>query len=1566
MAKKKKPIAKGNRGFATTSTPSKKVEASDSADAAEDPAPQHVPAPTPAAGGEPAGAESALKGEPVGSTQDVELQQLSERLSAKARKEVSRLWKAIEYDQRMAQSLTTCQVDPGVCQYLQADVAGSSKDAGNVAQSSASSTDTGCRAAKPLPASLLDQDKLYLRALTTYGLLQQLGFTSAQAEQALGSTSGFYDLEECIDELIANLTVDELQEVEKRQIELSASDHQNPGDASDESIPPKHSAYSFDRTLAAKGSLPSQVKSHSKKAAAQTAAAAANVSEAEVAELTAKLREAGLSATTLVRDVEEQVSLGQEGSGALDTLMKPSLAWATARVTQIKLDRLKGQQKKLIRGGAQQSAAFDVIRLDSCASRLAEVVRDAQQARDFDPGTAAELLGDLKEQWESQLKDEQEEQLAGQSQAETEQTSPVPDQQSEDVPLPAQAAPEQEKETPEAEEDGMFGGMLDEAPSQITDSATGDTIHVRSFPNALKSGKSPRSLLTESLRRLDSAAHLRFENVQTGGRVCRSRLTMRWSGPSGKKSTQSYVDVFQLTGEGTESQVLAEEMLATLALNCVDRDRPAFRSLAGPFRDWYEEVEIKRKAHQESQDIEIIRRISKIIASRLDEIAERRALAKQTGLATAADSTSQSATPSQTHLESLAQHATVRALDADAAAQLQSRFAERCESPSYQKMTAQRQSLPIFKYREHILDVMNNNQIFVLSGETGCGKSTQVPAYILEDCLSRGKECKIYCTEPRRISAISLAERVSQELGEQKGLIGTDQSLVGYSIRLDSHVGREARLIYATSGILLRMMEGTSVNEVTHIIIDEVHERSIESDFLLIILRTLLAHRKDLKVILMSATLDAERISAYCGGCPTVSVPGRTFPVQINYLEDAIEATDYTLEDNSPYAVRLQRDKHGRKMDVPGNKARLQSTEDDDLASDDDDAIDGNSDGPRNGEIALAKASLKGQRYSPKTITTLDRLDERVINHDLIVALLERVCFSPEFEQFSAATLVFLPGIQDIRKLHDMLLSHKVFGSEAFIVSPLHSTLSSEEQSAVFNIPPHGVRKIVISTNIAETGVTIPDVTCVIDSGKHREMRFDEKRQTSRLVDCFVAKSNAKQRRGRAGRVQEGLCFHLFTKFRHDHQLAEHPLPEMLRLSLQDLALKLKIMKVRIGNSIGEALSQALDPPTPVNVTRAVSALVEVKALTTTEDITPLGRHLARIPLDVHMGKFLLIATLFKCLDAALTIAAALNSKSPFLTPFGREAEADAAKASFKVGHSDFLTIANAFNSWRRAVKQNHHMVFCRKSFLSHQSLQQMEELRQQYMAFLLDSGFVKVDDETRRAIVNIRYRGGRGVRLMETPRALDENGNSIAALHAALSAGLYPKLLSIDPRSGQLRTLGNNQPASIHPSSVNFRLKLASGNGHPAALPEGCHHLAYFNIVQSRKLYARETAPVSDLALILFCGDTDFRFSCKSVYLDRNRVRWRISGSKRAEGRDAAAEKGGGGKDTSSVDALIALRSLRALRERISALITTSFRSPGKAWSEEDRVALDVALRGLGAFANDADRLDKGASQAT
>jgi ATP-dependent RNA helicase DHX29 len=347
------------------------------------------------------------------------------------------------------------------------------------------------------------------------------------------------------------------------------------------------------------------------------------------------------------------------------------------------------------------------------------------------------------------------------------------------------------------------------------------------------------------------------------------------------------------------------------------------------------------------------------------------------------------------------------------------------------------------------LDTLDKTQVLVFSGETGCGKSTQLPAFILEDQLSKGKPCKVFVTEPRRISAISLAQRVSVELGEAPGAMGNSSSLVGYSIRLEAKMSPSTRLAFVTNGIALRMLEGgagSSFDEVTHIVVDEVHERSIESDFLLIVLKQLLEVRKDLKVILMSATVDAEKISEFFGGCPAMQVPGRTFPVQVQYLEDAVELAGWHIDESSPYAVWDRNRKTGAKK-LEWSEEAAETAED---AEDDDDK-------------PADPTKLTSSKYSSRTVATVNLLDSRKIPYDLIVRLLERICFEDTtLQPFSAATLVFMPGLAEIRKLHEELQSHPHFGTRDFAIYPLHSSISSEGQSSVFDIPPSGVRKIVI------------------------------------------------------------------------------------------------------------------------------------------------------------------------------------------------------------------------------------------------------------------------------------------------------------------------------------------------------------------------------------------------------------------------------------------------------------------------------------------------------------------------
>ena len=383
---------------------------------------------------------------------------------------------------------------------------------------------------------------------------------------------------------------------------------------------------------------------------------------------------------------------------------------------------------------------------------------------------------------------------------------------------------------------------------------------------------------------------------------------------------------------------------------------------------------------------------------------------------------------------------------------LKALWASKSSTVTYQRMLMSRMNLPIWNFKHELLNTITHNQIVIICGETGCGKSTQVPAFILEHELLWGRHCKVYCTEPRRISAISLARRVSEELGERKGDVGTFRSLVGFAIRLESNFTLQTRLVYATTGIVMRMLEGSDdLGDITHLVLDEVHERSIDSDFLLTVIRKLLDRRPDLKVVLMSATVNAERFSEYLGGAPIMNVPGRTFPVETKYLEDAVEVTGFNTELGS----------HG------GAEA---------MEFDDDDAA----------KVSSQIADLRG--YSPRTLATLAKLDEYHISYGLIVRLLDTIATSEYYSPYSKAILVFLPGMAEIRRLNDMLAGHRTFTKGWFIYA-LHSTIATDEQERAFLVPPPGVRKIVLATNIAETGITIPDVTCVIDTGKHKEMR---------------------------------------------------------------------------------------------------------------------------------------------------------------------------------------------------------------------------------------------------------------------------------------------------------------------------------------------------------------------------------------------------------------------------------------------------------------------------------------------
>jgi ATP-dependent RNA helicase DHX29 len=956
--------------------------------------------------------------------------------------------------------------------------------------------------------------------------------------------------------------------------------------------------------------------------------------------------------------------------------------------------------------------------------------------------------------------------------------------------------------------------------------------------------------------------------------TCRHSVTITWSKDHDIEYDAEIAGVtcssykrqitFSATDVATVSVDQSENYISVAALFSVSAPSPkeekVYMRLPSNWRELYREFLEHRRTRLDTADREAIKHYRSIIQDQIEtEESDGVVLTNRFKMR------NQAATSSST--SNSGYNTPVRQFDG-----LRELWAAKASTASYQHMLIGRSNLPVFGFRQSILSTVDKNQVTIICGETGCGKSTQIPSFILEHELSQGKACKVFCTEPRRISAISLAQRVSEELGEGPRDLGSMRSLVGYAIRLESKMSSQTRLVYATVGVVLRMLESSGgLQEVTHLVIDEVHERSIDTDFLLVILRSLMERRPELKVILMSATVDSARFSRYLNDAPVLTVPGRTFPVQTRYLEDAIELTHY---DGASGTLR--------------NTATSDNDDDDEITSD------------KSG----IPSKLPG--YSPTTRNVLSTYDEYAIDYDLVVRLIETVAYDPQLSRFSSAVLVFLPGIAEIRQLNDMLTGHPSFSTNWFIY-PLHSTISSEDQQAAFLIPPPGVRKIVLATNIAETGVTIPDITCVVDIGKHKEMRFDERRQLSRLTQSFISRANAKQRRGRAGRVQEGLCFHLFTKYRHDTLMAEQQTPEMLRLSLQDLVMRVKICKL---GDIEATLAQALDPPSSRNIRRAIDALVEVNALTPGEDLTPLGHQIAKLPLDAHLGKLVLLASTFACVDVAITIAAILSSKSPFLTPFGAKQRADIARLAFKKGDSDLLTTYNAYKAWRAVCNTpgRSEVQFCHKNFLSPQNLGNIEDLKAQLLSSLVESGFLQLTPDERRSMS--RYRSTSRHRVfVEVPAQYDIHSDNDVLVNSVIATAFYPKILTREGKGW--RNISNNQTVSLAPTSVNKGSSTAN-------------FLSYYHIMQSsNKFYnAHSTSIAYPLPMVLMvAADMDFKLHAGVISLPGNVLRFAVR-----DWRAAVA--------------------LKVLRRRVKEILANSWKNPARQLSEREKEWLGLFYR--------------------
>ncbi|XP_041420858.1 ATP-dependent DNA/RNA helicase DHX36 isoform X2 [Xenopus laevis] len=750
--------------------------------------------------------------------------------------------------------------------------------------------------------------------------------------------------------------------------------------------------------------------------------------------------------------------------------------------------------------------------------------------------------------------------------------------------------------------------------------------------------------------------------------------------------------------------------------------------------------------------------------------------------------------------------------------QLREEMQKKRTNYKYLEMQTFREKLPSYGMKEMIIKMINSNQVTVISGETGCGKTTQVTQFILDDHINRGKgsSCYIVCTQPRRISAISVAERVAAERGETCGR----ENSTGYQIRLESQMPRrQGSILYCTTGIVIQWLQSDPhLANVSHIVIDEIHERNLQSDVLMAIVKDLLTLRSDLKVILMSATLNAEKFSQYFENCPMLHIPGFTYPVKEYLLEDVIEMVRYMPKDSD-------RRPRWKKRFMQGRMIRPEKEQKEELYRE-------------RWPDFVRKLQTK---YSQSTIEALETADDEKVDLDLIVELIRFIVLKGE----DGAILVFLPGWDNISTLHDLLMSQVMFKSDKFIIIPLHSLMPTVNQKEVFKRPPPGVRKIVIATNIAETSITIDDVVHVIDGGKIKETHYDTQNNISTMTAEWVSHANAKQRKGRAGRVQPGHCYHLYNSLR-DSLLDDYQLPEIVRMPLEELCLQIKILKL---GGIGSFLSKLMDIPSREAICLAINHLMELNALDNHEELTPLGFHLARLPVEPHIGKMILFGALFCCLDPVLTIAASLSFKDPFVIPLGKEKMADARRKELSRNlKSDHLTVLNAFEGWEYAKWRGARAErdYCWENFLSSNTLKMLSNMKGQFAEHLLNAGFVSS-------------------RNPNDPKS-NNNSNNEKLIKAVICAGLYPKVAKIRQSLSKKRKMvkvytKSDGKVNIHPKSVNveetefhyswlvYHLKMRTSSKRIALLPDvktfmqGVSHLAP---------PVRAPAPLWDLTLVL------------------------------------------------------------------------------------------------------------------
>ncbi|CAL8086081.1 unnamed protein product [Calicophoron daubneyi] len=589
------------------------------------------------------------------------------------------------------------------------------------------------------------------------------------------------------------------------------------------------------------------------------------------------------------------------------------------------------------------------------------------------------------------------------------------------------------------------------------------------------------------------------------------------------------------------------------------------------------------------------------------------------------------------------------------------------------KLRRDQAALPMAAFRTDLLNLLATHQTVVVAGDTGCGKSTQVPQYLLNGELDandqpcgKGYE-HIAVTQPRRIACISLAARVSSEMLNERG------SKVGYQVRFERSRTKATQILFITEGLLLRQMQlDPFLKSYDALVLDEVHERHWQTDCLLGLVKCLVAARPQLRVVLMSATINVNLFSSFFSNCPIIQVPGRLFPIDLKY--------------------------------VPLTP----------------------------GEIAES-----GERLDPRPYL---RLMQRI---DTTYPATER-----------GDLLIFVPGMADIQAIMEPA---KVYAEDTkrWIILPLHSALSIQDQEKVFHVAPDGVRKCILSTNIAETSLTIDGIRFVADSGRVKELSWDASARMRRLKEFPISKASADQRKGRAGRTGPGVCFRLFTQEDYD---AFEPFntPEIRRVPLETLTLQMMVMGLPDVRKF-----PFIEAPDPKSLDEALERLQSHGALTETKMepqnkgtpvqlmVTPLGQLLSDLPVEFSLGRMLIMASLLGIVEPVLSLVAGMSVQSPLL-PMASLSGADQARrtealAEYESDHGDAFTILNVFDEWLRIKSESAYESdarshrregsqdkkdsrtdsrrWCRRIGAQEQRLHEMVRLRCQFSGLLRDAG---------------------------------------------------------------------------------------------------------------------------------------------------------------------------------------------------------------------------------------------------